>query len=569
MQTSFDFSTPASAPTRTDLELDLLTDAARSFLRDLHVTFERERRQLLRDRPANLARRWPLATHRDPTTRAHTLHIANGKWQTMPPPSALVNRRIEITGPAEPKMIVGALNSGANVFMADLEDALSPTWMNVLMGHVALQAALRRKLEVTSETGKLYRLGQNLAALVVRPRGLHLLEPAFSVDAEPIAAALFDFGLYVFHGGSVGVSSGRGPYVYLPKLEAPEEARFWAAVFNWCEKRLELPTGSVRATVLVETLPAALAMEEIVYELRDSLVGLNAGRWDYLFSMIKSFAASAPNTPAGAIRFPDRHQLTMTCPFMRRYAERLVDVAHRRGAHAIGGMSAFIPSRKDAAANEKAFAQVQVDKDREAAQGFDGTWVAHPDLVAVARKSFDRVLGDRPEQKDRGKVTSSAPFSPQSLLPSPHEPPFDRQVGGPTIEGMKSALDISLRYVAHWLAGQGAVAINGLMEDAATAEISRTLLWHWRKTGAVLEPSGEIVSAELLRHWLSATSHEIQSPSIAGNHLQSAAALLLEWIEAETPPEFLTVPAMDRLRDRSTFDNKAGNYAQSFATEPL
>jgi len=394
-----------------------------------------------------------------------TAAIREADWTVAPAPADLDDRHVEITGPAEPKMMINALNSGARVFMADLEDALSPTWANVIAGQAALADATRGTLTFDSPEGKAYRLEATRATLMVRPRGWHLVESHVLVDGAPISASLFDFGLYLFHSGAAAIAAGSGPYVYLPKLESHHEARLWNEVFIHGQEALGIPRGSVRATVLIETILAAFEMDEILYELREHAAGLNAGRWDYLFSAIKTFRTDP------AIASPDRAQLTMTVPFMRAYTDLLVRTCHRRGAHAIGGMAAFIPNRRDPVVTEAALARVRADKERESRDGFDGTWVAHPDLVPVALAVFDDVLGARPNQKDR----------PRADVPVIAEDLLDLTVAGGRVTeaGVRANVRVALAYLDSWLLGVGAAAIDNLMEDAATAEISRSQLWLW------------------------------------------------------------------------------------------
>lgn len=523
----------------------LITPEAIQFLNELHTRFETERQKCLGNRVAHL---------RDLFDTRREEPAADPHWRVQAPPAALEKRNVEITGPAEPKMMINALNSGADVFMADLEDALSPTWPNILAGHEALQGALRGELSHTAENGKTYRLAETRATLVVRPRGWHLPETRFIVDGQPMSASLFDFGLCLFHGGKVGVETGRGPFFYLPKLESAREAKLWADVFHFSELRLGLPAHSIRATVLIETLPGAMVMEDIVFALKDHLVGLNAGRWDYLFSIIKTFEQSRFTGPT----FPDRQKLTMAVPFMRRYAERIVNVCHRRGAHAIGGMSAFIPSRKDEEANARAFQQVRTDKEREAGQGFDGTWVAHPDLVPIARACFEQKLNGRAHQKHIRAAEFPA-FDRLSLLPTQNEEPF---ADTPTSQGIQINIDVSLRYLAHWLGGLGAVAIHGLMEDAATAEISRAQLWQWHRRG--------LLATGYLRHAIESAANELfesKSLSIAGDRLEAARDLLIELVFEETFVPFLTVPAMDRLKPQSTTREEDNGHHVHFITD--
>lgn len=519
--------------------VELLTPEALQFLHELHRQFEPRRVAILKARK-EISHSIQAILESAPESQKRTA----GDWKVAKVPDALKVRCVEITGPAEAKMVINALNSGADVFMADFEDSLAPTWSNILEGHRTLQAALRRTLTFTNEAEKTYALKPHgLATLIVRPRGWHLPEPRLLVDGEAMSASLFDFGLYLFHGGKIGVETGRGPFYYLPKLESADEARLWRDVFVWSERRLALPDLTIRATVLIETLPAALQMEEILFELRDFIIGLNAGRWDYLFSMIKSISG----TPF-EVTFPDRGKLTMDVPFMRRYAEKIVAVCNRRGAQPIGGMSALIPSRKDVEKNERALASVRSDKEREVRQGFVGTWVAHPDLVPIAQAAF--------EVKDHFQpigVPSKPQTEPSDLLPRHDEEPFVSMK--PTLSGALFNIDVSLRYLAHWLGGLGAVAIHGLMEDAATAEISRAQLWQWRKNRVVLD-NDETVTGGWLMSQIRACSVEIEadikqnSLSIAESDLKMAEELLIDLVLDESGSfiPFLTLPAMDRLK---------------------
>lgn len=431
---------------------EILTPAALDFIGHLAAAFGERRRELLKERrrqalrlAAGSALDFPMVTsavRADPT------------WQVAPPAPGLVDRRVEITGPPDRRMAVNALNSGAGVWMADFEDATSPTWGNLIDGQLTLLDAIER------------RLGdhERLATIVVRPRGWHLDEEHLEFEGRPVPAALVDFGLYFFHCARRQIDAGHGPYFYLPKLENRYEARLWNDIFVLAQELLGIPRGTVRATVLIETITAAFEMEEILHELREHSSGLNAGRWDYLFSLIKTFGHRTD------FLLPDQAKVTMTAPFMRAYTELLVRTCHRRGAHAIGGMAAQVPVN-DPDANEAALAKVRLDKEREAEDGFDGSWVAHPALVPVCREVFDGVLGDRPHQIDRTRddveVTAAELLSVR------------RVSGPPTAEGVRTNVAVALRYFAAWLRGQGAVAVNGLMEDAATAEIARVQIWQW------------------------------------------------------------------------------------------
>ena len=435
---------------------DVLTDEARSFLDDLQREFGARRLELLVRRKDRLER---LHGGELPDFLPETAEIRAGDWRVAPTPAEIADRRVEITGPVDRKMVINALNSGAKVFMADFEDSNSPTWFNCIDGQRNLTDALERTISL--DTGeKQYALGDNPAVLFVRPRGWHLEERHYLVDGEPMSGSLFDFGLYFFR------NHGRnGRYFYLPKLESHVEARLWNDVFVWSQERLGVPQGTIKATVLIETILAAFEMDEILYELREHSAGLNAGRWDYIFSVIKKLG----HRPEMVL--PDRSAVTMAVPFMRSYCELLVKTCHHRGAFAMGGMAAFIPSRRDAAVNEIALAKVREDKEREASQGFDGTWVAHPDLVPTAYEAFDAVLGDRPNQIDRQRddVTVTA----ADLLNVAATP------GEATEDGLRNNVSVGIQYLAAWLQGSGAVAINNLMEDAATAEISRSQIWQW------------------------------------------------------------------------------------------
>ncbi len=464
-------------------------------------------------------------------------------WRVSPSPADLTDRRVEITGPAEPKMIINALNSGARGFMADFEDSLSPTWVNVIAGQAALIDAVRGMLSYDSPEGKSYRLGDRPATLLVRPRGWHLVEAHVRVDGEPISGALFDFGLYAFHNLRERVSRGSGLYLYLPKLQSHIEARHWNDIFAWTEGELGAPRGAIRATVLIETIHAAFEMEEILYELREHSAGLNAGRWDYLFSAIKTFRG--PSAPVRAV-LPDRAQVTMTVPFMRAYTERLVLTCHRRGAHAMGGMAAFIPSRRDAAANEVAMRRVHEDKERESRDGFDGTWVAHPDLVHLATKVFDEALGAAADQRSRrvseAPLGAEVPGDPSALL--------DLQVegGAVTEAGVRLNVSVALQYLDAWLRGNGAAAINNLMEDAATAEISRSQLWQWRVRATPLDDGAPLTPDRyraIRDEELAALNRSAADP---GSRLVEAAELLDALVLDDEFTEFLTLPAYDRLR---------------------
>jgi len=464
-----------------------------------------------------------------------TQHIRDGSWQVAPAPVDLLDRRCEITGPADRKMIINALNSGAKVFMADFEDALSPTWNNLLEGQANLVDAVERTIELESPE-RTYRLNDQVATLMIRPRGWHLTEKHLLIDGSPISASLFDFGLSFFHTAQRRLDRGSGPYYYLPKLESHHEARLWNDVFLFAQDALGIPRGSVRATVLIETILAAFEMEEILYELREHSAGLNAGRWDYIFSSIKKFR----NRPGAAL--PDRAQVTMTVPFMRAYTQLLVKTCHRHGAHAIGGMAAFIPSRRNPKVNELALAKVREDKLRESGDGFDGTWVAHPDLVPVAVEVFDQVLGDRPNQVERQRDDIRA--SAQDLI--------DLRVpdGSVSEEGLRNNVSVALQYLASWLGGVGAAAIFNLMEDAATAEISRAQVWQWVHQGVRLK-EGPMVTAELVRSIEReelAKIRQMMGEDVYARYRFAEAISLFEQVAlSDQFAEFLTLPAYEVL----------------------
>jgi malate synthase len=492
-----------------------------AFLRRLAGEFEPVRRRLLARRAERQAR---FDVGEDPGFLAETEAVRRGTWSVAAAPADLTKRWVEITGPVERKMMINALNSGASVFMADFEDSLSPTWPNVVHGQTNLVDAVRRRIAFDSPEGKTYRLNAEIATLLVRPRGWHLSEKHVFVGGEPVSASLFDFGLYFFHNARERLDRGTGPYFYLPKMESHLEARLWNDVFELAQDELGIPRGTVRATVLIETLPAAFEMEEILYELRDHASGLNAGRWDYLFSTIKTLRARPGRV------LPDRAQVTMTVPFLRAYTELLVATCHRRAAHAMGGMAPFIPSRKDPAVNEAALARVREDKRREAGDGFDGTWVAHPDLVETAMEVFREALRERPNQKDR--LRDDVSVSAGALLDT-------RVPGGSVTEsGLRNNVNVALQYLSSWLSGNGAAAIFNLMEDVATAEISRSQLWQWVHGGARLA-DGRPVSLELYRK-----VREEETARIGGAaRLAEAAEILDGLVENPVFTEFLTYPA--------------------------
>ncbi len=508
---------------------EILSPEALALVAELQRRLGPRRQELLATRAARQAR---LDAGEMPDFRADTREIREGDWRVAPAPADFDDRRVEITGPAEAKMMINALNSGARCFMADIEDSLSPTWENVIGAQLAIRDGARRTLAFTSPEGKNYRLGDQPATLVVRPRGWHLEERHVLVDGAPVSASLFDFGLYMVHSAAELIRQGSGPYLYLPKLESSEEARLWHDAFVFAQDAVGIPQGSIRATVLIETILAAFEMDEILYELRDHSAGLNAGRWDYLFSAIKKFRTY----PSMAL--PDRAQLTMTTPFMRAYTELLVATCHRRGAHAIGGMAAFIPNRRDPEVTDVAMARVRADKERESGDGFDGTWVAHPDLVPLATEIFDGVLGAAPNQK--GRLRDDIAVAATDLL--------DLRVpgGAVTVEGVRVNISVALRYLDSWLRGIGAAAIDNLMEDAATAEISRSQLWQWRVTGARLD-EGAAFDADRYRAIRDQVLAALPRDP-AGDRLDEAVALLDRLVLDDEFAEFLTLDAY-RLLD--------------------
>jgi len=522
-----------------DAVAGVVTPEALRFVADLQREFGPRRADLLRRRAERQER---LNAGEQLDFLAETSDVREGDWQVSPAPADLQRRRVEITGPTTPKMVINALNSGADGFMADFEDSNSPTWANMAGGQASLLGAVEGTLEHSEPDGREYRLEEKTATIHIRPRGWHLPERHVTVDGEPVAGALFDFGLYVFHCARRQLDRGSGPYLYLPKLESHLEARLWNDVFRQAQSALDLPGGTIRATVLIETIPAAFEMEEILYELREHSAGLNAGRWDYIFSMIKCFR----DRPEFVL--PDRSKVTMTVPFMRAYTELLVRTCHRRGAHAIGGMSALIPSRKDPEGNEKALDGVREDKRREARDGFDGTWIAHPDLVPVAMEELEEVLDGRPNQVDRQREDVSVTAS--DLL--------DAASAGGTAEiseeGLRSDVNVGIQYISSWLRGNGAAGIYGLMEDAATAEIARSQVWQWHRHEVLLaggprvtpELVGRIEDEELDRirqeigddEWF----HREGRPDVSRGLFERVAL-------SEQFVDFLTLPAYEELED--------------------
>ena len=506
---------------------EILTPEAVDFVTDLNRRFAPRRDELIAARAAKRVGKLDFLPE--------TANIRDAQWQVAAAPPALTDRRVEITGPTERKMAINALNSGAKVWLADLEDANTPHWHNVVSGQENLYDAVRGTIVHTSPEGKHYALRSDVqpATIVMRPRGWHLDERHIDVDGRPAVGALVDFGFYFWHNVRELLARGSGPYFYLPKMESHLEARLWNDVFTYAQKQLGIPHGTIRATVLIETVPAAFEMEEILYELRDHASGLNAGRWDYLFSLIKTFRDAGED-----FVLPDRNSVTMTAPFMRAYTELLVRTCHKRGAFAMGGMAAFIPNRRDPEVTAAALEKVRADKSREAGDGFDGSWVAHPDLVPVCQEIFDEVLGKRPNQLDR--LRPEVHVTADQLLDIKSTP------GEATFAGVQAAVDVGVRYIQSWLSGNGAAAIHNLMEDAATAEISRSQLWQWVHNGTVLS-DGQVVTADLVRQVLAEVKASLIKASLAGDHLDDACALFEQVALDEEFVDFLTLPAYAKI----------------------
>lgn len=513
----------------------ILTPEALGFVARLQREFNQRRLALLSKREERQAE---IDAGKLPGFLASTASIRSDlSWKVASTPPDLQKRRVEITGPTERKMLINALNSGASVFMADFEDANSPTWQNMLEGHINLRDAIEHTISFTSPDGKQYRLNEEVAVLLVRPRGWHLLEKHVLVDGTPISGSLFDFGLYFFHNARRLLERGAGPYFYLPKMESHLEARLWNDVFQMAQDELGLPRGTIRATVLIETILAAFEMEEILYELREHSAGLNAGRWDYMFSIIKRFR----NRPD--FIFPDRAQVTMTTPFMRAYTNLLVQTCHKRGAHAIGGMAAYIPSRKSPEINEIALAKVRDDKLRESGDGFDGTWVAHPDLVPVAMQIFDKVLGESPHQKEklRKDVRVAGPELIDFRIPD----------GVITEAGLRTNISVGIQYIESWLRGVGAAALYNLMEDAATAEISRAQVWQWLHNPRAALVDGRKISMEMYRSFLPQEMENIRAlygeKLFAAGKFDLACKIFDHLVTSDQFASFLTLEAYDYL----------------------
>jgi malate synthase len=514
----------------------ILTVPALKFIAALHRQFDARRLELL-ERRAERQRRTDAGEM--PRFLPETKSIREELWKVAPIPPALADRRVEITGPTDRKMVINALNSGAKVFMADFEDSLAPSWENLLQGQANLYDAVRRNIQYEDpKTGKAYQLNPETATLLVRPRGLHLPERHLPVDGVPISGALFDFGLYFFHNAEALLERGAGPYFYLPKLESHLEARWWNDVFRFAQEYLGIPQGSIRATVLIETIFAAFELDEILWELREHAAGLNCGRWDYIFSVIKKFNQNP------AFILPDRAQVTMTSPFMRAYSLRVIKTCHRRGCHAIGGMAAQIPIKNDPQANEAAMTKVRADKIREATDGHDGTWVAHPGLVPVALNIFNEYM-PTPNQIDR---PNTLPFiSEENLLEMPQ--------GSITEAGVRQNINVSLLYLENWLRGNGCVALYNLMEDAATAEISRSQLWQWLRYGAELADGRRLdrdLYEALKTEEIAKVRGLVGEQAFREGRFEEATRLLDDLVTAPTFKEFLTLPAYALLQDADT-----------------
>jgi len=518
-----------------ETHVQILSPDAVDFIVDLHRTFNPRRKELLN---ARYERQERLDAGERPDFLDETRFIRESEWNVAPIPADILDRRVEITGPVDRKMIINALNSGAKVFMADFEDSSTPTWNNLLDGHINLRDAIRRSITYTDPaTGKQYNLNEKTAVLFVRPRGWHLEERHLVVDGEPMSGSIFDFGLYFYHNAKELLARGSRPYFYLPKMESHLEARLWNDIFIRAQKEIGLPQGSIRATVLIETILATFEMDEILYELRDHSAGLNCGRWDYIFSFIKKFAGDSH------MLLPDRAQVTMTTHFMRTYSKLAIKICHRRNVHAMGGMSAYIPVKTDVEANDTAIAQVRADKEREAGDGHDGTWVAHPGLVPIACEIFDRLM-PQPNQ-----ITKQLPdFNPTAddLLRVPE--------GQITEAGLRQNVAVGLGYVEAWLRGIGCVPLFNLMEDAATAEISRAQLWQWVHHGAKLT-DGRPVDVALVERMIDDELHRQKTALDAERYAayEKAAELMRELVRAPKFVEFLTVPAYQRILKEEKF----------------
>ncbi len=532
MSTSTTGSRPASefAGTRHPQQDEVLAPRAIAFLVDLERRFGGRRRELLAKRVERKAR---LDAGEHPDFLSETASVRSGDWKVAPIPADLQDRRVEITGPVDRKMVINALNSGANVFMADFEDANSPTWRNNIEGHINLRDAIRRTIDYTSPEGKPYRLGPKPAVLFVRPRGWHLVEKHFLVDGQPMSASLFDFGLYFFHNAKELMARGSGPYFYLPKMESHLEARLWNDVFVAAQEAVGVPNGTIRATVLIETILGAFEMDEILYELRDHSAGLNCGRWDYIFSFIKKFSKHKD------FMLPDRSLVTMDRHFLNSYVELLIHTCHKRGIHAMGGMAAQVPIKNDPEANVRAFEKVRQDKLREVRLGHDGTWVAHPGLVSVAKEVFDAGMK---EANQISRLREDVSVTGADLLAVPE--------GEITEQGLRWNIDVGLQYLEAWLRGSGCVPIYNLMEDAATAEICRAQLWQWARHGAKMT-SGRTVTVEVVQAALEEQMGKLRdtlgAERFEGLRFRDAAKIFDDLFRAPEFPEFLTLSAYEYI----------------------
>ncbi|MEO7126850.1 MAG: malate synthase A [Nakamurella sp.] len=523
---TFPITTPEIRGTMQDRFDEILTPQALVFLAKLDGAFAGRRAELLTGRRARAAR---VDAGADLGFLPETAALrADSSWRVAPPGPGLERRLVEITGPASQKMTVNALNSGADVWMADLEDATAPTWNNIITGQLNLYDAIRGNADFIDERGKEYQVGAVTPTVMLRPRGWRLCEKHIAIDSRPMSASLVDFGLYFFHNAQQLIDSGTGPYFYLPKLESHLEARLWNDVFILAQDLLGIPRGTIRATVLIETLPAAMEMDEILYELREHSAGLNAGRWDYIFSYIRTYAQRG----SGHV-LSDRSAVTMTTPFLRSYTELLVATCHRRGAHAIGGMAAFVPDRSDPETTRRALAAVQADKDREAADGFDGSWVAHPGLVPVCREAFTSVLGDHPDQRDRLRAEVSVTAADLTEVHG--------NSAVVTVDGVRKNVSAALRYLSMWIGGSGAVAIDALMEDAATVEISRAQLWQWIKNRTTLA-GGTTVTREMVTSMIAEEVDRLIASGVWGTpeQIRGAVEVLTEMALGDTLPTFFT-----------------------------
>ncbi len=509
---------------------DILTPAALDFITALERKFGARRRELLKARAARQKR---LDSGEKPDFLPETENVRSGDWIVAPLPKDMLDRRVEITGPTDRKMVINALNCGASTFMADFEDANTPTWTNLIEGQINLRDAIRRDITFTDpSTSKLYKLNDRTAVLIVRPRGWHLDEKHVLVDGKPMSGAIFDFGLYFFHNAKELLSRGSGPYFYLPKMESHLEARLWNEIFVEAQKKVGVPQGSIKGTVLIETILAAFEMDEILYELREHSSGLNCGRWDYIYSFIKKLAED----PKAVL--PDRGQVTMTSHFLRSYSLNLIKTCHRRNVHAMGGMAAQIPIKNDPAANEAAMAKVRADKEREASDGHDGTWVAHPGLVPIAKEIFDRLM---PEANQIARKRQDVHVTADDLLTVP--------TGTMTEAGLRQNLNVGIGYLEAWLRGNGCVPLYNLMEDAATAEISRAQVWQQIRHKAKLTETGQTIDLKLcrklLKEELEKTKEAVGEVRFKTGRYKEAAKIFSDLIEAKRFPEFLTLPAYD------------------------